>query len=60
MVASSGYALTSHAAICCGDHSARSLAATTARNRGWAYRIDEFKANQITATRETLLKPPGT
>ncbi len=30
-----------------------------ARNRGWAYRIDEFKANQITATRETLLKPVG-
>jgi len=30
-----------------------------ARNRGWAYRIDEFKANQITATRETLLKPAG-
>jgi len=29
-----------------------------ARNRGWAYRIDEFKANQIVATRETLLKPP--
>jgi len=28
-----------------------------ARNRGWAYRIDEFKANQIIATRETLLKP---
>ena len=28
-----------------------------ARNRGWAYKIDEFKANQITATRETLLKP---
>jgi hypothetical protein len=30
-----------------------------ARNRGWAYRIDDFKANQIVATRETLLKPPG-
>jgi hypothetical protein len=30
-----------------------------ARNRGWAYKIDEFKANQITATRETLLKPVG-
>ena len=30
-----------------------------ARNRGWAYKIDEFKANQIVATRETLLKPPG-
>ena len=28
-----------------------------ARNRGWAYKIDEFKANQIVATRETLLKP---
>ena len=31
--------------------------AINARNRGWAYRIDEMKANQITATRETLLKP---
>jgi len=30
-----------------------------ARNRGWAYRIDEFKASQIVATRETLLKPMG-
>lgn len=30
-----------------------------ARNRGWAYKIEEFKANQIVATRETLLKPPG-
>ncbi len=30
-----------------------------ARNRGWAYKIEEFKANQITATRETLLKPVG-
>jgi hypothetical protein len=29
------------------------------RNRGWAYRIDEFKANQVVATRETLLKPVG-
>ena len=29
-----------------------------ARNRGWAYKIEEFKANQIVATRETLLKPP--
>ncbi len=28
-----------------------------ARNRGWAYRIEEFKASQIVATRETLLKP---
>jgi hypothetical protein len=28
-----------------------------ARNNGWAYRIEEFKANQIVATRETLLKP---
>ena len=28
-----------------------------ARNRGWAYKIEEFKANQIVATRETLLKP---
>jgi hypothetical protein len=30
-----------------------------ARNQGWAYKIDEAKANQIVATRETLLKPPG-
>jgi hypothetical protein len=30
-----------------------------ARNRGWAYKIDEMKANQIVATRETLLKPVG-
>ena len=29
------------------------------RNRGWAYRIDEMKANQIIATRETLLRPVG-
>lgn len=28
-----------------------------ARNRGWAYKIDDFKANQIVATRETLLRP---
>jgi len=33
--------------------------AINARNRGWAYRIEEFKATQIVATRETLLKPPG-
>jgi len=31
--------------------------AINARNQGWAYRIEEFKANQIVATRETLLKP---
>jgi hypothetical protein len=30
-----------------------------ARNNGWAYRIDEMKANQIVATRETLLRPMG-
>jgi hypothetical protein len=30
-----------------------------ARNRGWAYRIDDMKASQITATRETLLRPVG-
>jgi hypothetical protein len=30
-----------------------------ARNRGWAYRIDEMKATQIVAARETLLKPMG-
>jgi hypothetical protein len=30
-----------------------------ARNNGWAYKIDDFKANQIVATRETLLKPMG-
>jgi hypothetical protein len=29
------------------------------RNRGWAYRIDEMKASQIVATRETLLRPMG-
>jgi len=29
------------------------------RNRGWAYRIDEMKASQIVATRETLLRPIG-
>jgi hypothetical protein len=34
--------------------------AINARNRGWAYRIDDFKANQIVATRETLLRPPNT
>jgi hypothetical protein len=34
-------------------------AAINARNNGWAYRIDDFKANQIVATRETLLRPPG-
>ncbi|MND05188.1 hypothetical protein D3C83_258260 [compost metagenome] len=28
-----------------------------ARNDGWAYRIDDVKANQIVATRETLLRP---
>jgi len=28
-----------------------------ARNNGWAYRIDDVKANQIVATRETLLRP---
>jgi len=28
-----------------------------ARNNGWAYKIEEMKANQIVATRETLLKP---
>jgi hypothetical protein len=33
--------------------------AINARNRGWAYKIDDFKANQIVATRETLLRPPG-
>ena len=31
--------------------------AINARNQGWAYKIDDFKANQIVATRETLLKP---
>jgi hypothetical protein len=30
-----------------------------ARNLGWAYRIDDFKASQVGATRETLLKPVG-
>jgi hypothetical protein len=33
--------------------------AINTRNAGWAYKIDDFKANQIVATRETLLKPPG-
>jgi hypothetical protein len=28
-----------------------------ARNMGWAYKIDDTKANQIVATRETLLRP---
>jgi len=28
-----------------------------ARNNGWAYKIEEFKANQIVAARETLLRP---
>jgi hypothetical protein len=27
------------------------------RNMGWAYKIDDTKANQIIATRETLLRP---
>jgi hypothetical protein len=27
------------------------------RNMGWAYKIDDTKANQIVATRETLLRP---
>jgi hypothetical protein len=31
--------------------------AINARNNGWAYRIDDVKANQIVATRETLLRP---
>jgi hypothetical protein len=31
--------------------------ALNARNNGWAYRIDDFKANQIVAARETLLRP---
>jgi Domain of unknown function (DUF4340) len=30
-----------------------------ARNSGWAYRIEDFKASQIVSTREVLLKPPG-